>query len=127
MAMPEAAVDEDGGFVFGEDDVGADVADAGFYHGGTENTECGTRGFGGRRTRTRTSTRTRRIVNGNADVEAEAVAHAVEEFADDEFGAGVLAANAAHVPGAALFAQAVAHGKRLTQRRKGTKARNRKA
>ena len=47
--------------------------------------------------------------NWNADVEAEAVAHPVEELADDNFGRRILAADAAHVPGAAFFGEAVAH------------------
>jgi hypothetical protein len=59
----------------------------------------------GRRTRTRTRT----ILDGDADVEAEAVTHAVEEPAHSAFGGGVLAPNAAHVPGAAFFGEAVAH------------------
>jgi len=57
MPMPEAAVDEDDGFVFRKDDVGADEANA----------------------------------------------------ANDHFRKGVLSADAAHVPGATLFRQAVAH------------------
>ena len=65
MAVPEAAVDEDGGFVFGEDDVGT----AGEVLG----------------------------------VEAKAVAHAVEEGADEEFGFGVFGFDAGHVPASALF------------------------
>ena len=40
---------------------------------------------------------------GNADVEAEAEAHFVEEGADAEFGGGVFAPNAGHIPGAAFF------------------------
>lgn len=61
VAVPEAAVDEDGGFVFGEDDVGA----AGEVFG----------------------------------VEAEAVADAVKDGADEEFGFGVFALDAGHIPG----------------------------
>ena len=68
MAVPEAAVDEDGGFVFGED--------AGEVFG----------------------------------VEAEAVAHFVEEGADEEFGPGVFAFDLAHVPGTALWGEAVHNG-----------------
>ena len=49
----------------------------------------------------------------NADVEAEAVAHAVEELADDNFGRRVLAADAAHVPGAAFFGETVTHRQRF--------------
>jgi hypothetical protein len=47
-------------------------------------------------------------------VKPEAVAHFVEEGADDFFGRGVFAADAAHVPGAAGFGEATAHGRRLT-------------
>jgi hypothetical protein len=76
MSMPEAAVDEDDGFVFGEDDVG--------FSG---------EGF---------------------DVEAEAVAEFVEEGADAEFGRGVFAFDAGHVPGAAGFGEVVGgHGVRI--------------
>ena len=53
--------------------------------------------------------------NPDADVEAEAVAHAVQEGADGFFRGSVFAADAAHVPGAAGFGKAVfVHGKRLT-------------
>jgi hypothetical protein len=60
VAMPEAAVDEDGGFVFGEDNVGVPG-----------------KVFG---------------------VEAKAVAHFVEDGADDDLGPGVFAFDPAHVP-----------------------------
>ena len=42
-------------------------------------------------------------------MDSEAVAEAVEEGADDFFGRGVFAADAAHVPGAAFFGEAVEH------------------
>lgn len=40
-------------------------------------------------------------------VEAEAVAEAVEQGADDEFGFGMFAADPAHVPTSAGFGEAV--------------------
>jgi len=48
-------------------------------------------------------------------VDAEAEAESVEEGADADFGGGVFAANAAHVPGTALFCEAVAHWVSLPQ------------
>lgn len=60
VAMPEAAVNEDDGFVFGQDNVGT------------------AREFG--------------------VVEAEAVAEAVEEGADEEFGLRILVKNSSHIP-----------------------------
>lgn len=42
-----------------------------------------------------------------AVVQPEAVAHAVEQGADDEFGLGILAGNAAHVPTSPCFRQPV--------------------
>lgn len=36
--------------------------------------------------------------NGDADVEAEPIPHPMQQLPDGEFGAGVLAADAAHVP-----------------------------
>jgi hypothetical protein len=81
VSVPEAAVDEDGGPVFGEDDVGADDASA----QGVVDV------FG----------------DGDFDVQSETVAEAVEQGADDEFGVGVFAADAAHVPTAAGFGEAV--------------------
>lgn len=43
----------------------------------------------------------------NPHMQPKAIAHAVEEAADGHFRGGVLAADAAHVPTAALFGQAV--------------------
>jgi len=82
MAVPEAAVNEDGGFVFGQEDVGADEAGEASYGGESKS-----------RSRSKRSGR-----NRNSDVEAEAEAHSMQQGADAHFGAGVLAANAAHVP-----------------------------
>lgn len=62
-------MNEDDGFVFRQDDVGA----AGEF----------------------------------AVVQPEAVAHAVEEGADDNFGFGVFAGNAAHVPASPGFGEMV--------------------
>ena len=45
--------------------------------------------------------------DGNFGVEAEAVAEAVEQGADDEFGFGVFAVDPAHVPTSAGFGAAV--------------------
>jgi len=45
----------------------------------------------------------------NADVEAEAVAHSMQQPADGHFRGRVPSPNPAHVPGAAFFRQAVAH------------------
>lgn len=73
--MPEAAVDEDDGFVFGQNNVGF----------------------------------AREIFN----VQAKAVAHPMEQAPDDEFGGRVFTTNAAHVPGAACFGQAIPSGFRL--------------
>jgi hypothetical protein len=83
MPVPEAAVDEDGGFVFGEKNVHGN----GF---GLSSVEC-------------------RVSNDdrNADVEAETVAESVKETADDLFGRGVFAADAAHVPGTAFGCETV--------------------
>ena len=69
VAVPEAAVDEDGGFVFGEDNVGA----TGEVFG----------------------------------VEAEAVAEAVQKGADENLGFSVFAFDAGHIPGSALWREAV--------------------
>jgi hypothetical protein len=66
LPTPQAAVDEDGGFVFGEDDVGEVF-----------------------------------------DVEAEAVAHAVEDGADEEFRFGVFGFDPGHVPRPPFFCKAV--------------------
>jgi hypothetical protein len=75
MPMPEAAVNEDGGFVFGQDDVGADVE---------QGTSVGCRVWRGLKERSveRGAWSELRGDFGwdrNPDVEAEAVAHAVEE------------------------------------------------
>src|SRR5213593_4195665 len=69
MPVPEAAVDENDGFVFGQDDIGT----AGKIPG----------------------------------VKAETETEPVEQGANAHFGGGVLAANAAHVPGTALFCEPV--------------------
>lgn len=60
VAVPEAAVNEDDGFVFGQDDVGT----AGQF----------------------------------AVVQPEAVAHSMQQGADDDFGLGVARADSAHIP-----------------------------
>lgn len=67
--MPEAAVDEDDGFVFGEDDVG----------------------FAGK----------------VFDMEAEAVAHLVEEGTNEHLGLGAFAFDPGHVPTTAGFGETV--------------------
>ena len=79
MAVPEAAVDKDNGFVFGEDHVG----------------------FSGER----------------FYMEPKPKSHSVEDRADAPFRIGVLAANAGHVPTAALFCQTI-----FVQEAKGTRA-----
>ena len=84
VAVPEAAVDEDSGFEFWQEDVHGDGLRTG-------SAECG-------------------MGNRDADVEAEAVAEAMEEAADDFFGSGVFAADAAHVPASAFRCEAVVQG-----------------
>jgi hypothetical protein len=71
--MPETAVDEDGGFVFGENYIGTD-----------EHGFCLILQRAGR--------------NFDSDVEAEAVAHFVQEAAHDFFRGRVLALYPAHIP-----------------------------
>jgi hypothetical protein len=88
MSVPEAAVDEDGGFVFGEENIDGDGPRTSTPHPGPLP------GRGGEGDR-------------NADVEAEAVAEAMQEGADSFFGRGVFAADAAHVPGTAFFCEQV--------------------
>jgi len=72
VAMPEAAVNEDDGFVFGQNDVGT----AGQF----------------------------------AVVQSEAVAHAMQEGADDEFGFGVAGTDPAHIPTSPGFRKAIFAG-----------------
>lgn len=81
VAVPEAAVNEDGGLVFWQDDVGADDTSAQGIGDG----------FG----------------DGNFGVQPEAIAEAMEQGADDKLGVGMFAAYAAHVPTAAGFGEAV--------------------
>jgi hypothetical protein len=89
MAMPEAAVDEDSGFVFGQENVNRN----GTWEWTPHPDPLPFEGRGDR--------------HGNFDVEAEAEAHSVKERADDEFRVGVFAPDAGHVPGAAFFGEAV--------------------
>src|SRR3954467_3715385 len=121
--MPEAAVNENHGFVFRKNDIGAEERTRNGRRGSPRMTRINANlpgtGFRGRGRRTR---RFRHLTldplpgrggegNWNADMEAEAVAHAVEELANDNFGRRILAADAAHVPGPAFFCETVTHNR----------------
>ena len=101
VPMPGAAVDEIGGFVFGQENVhGNGSRRARFPFGWGTGTLTpalspdGGEGVGW-------------VGEGNAHVQAEAIAESVQQGADDSFRGGVLAADAAHVPRAALAGEAV--------------------
>ena len=108
--MPEAAVNEDGGFVFGEEDVGGNGART--TNGRSPHLTTALSTSTARTPHPRPSPQSGEGVDRwrrdrNADVETEAEAHSIQERADAHFGVGVLAANAAHVPGTAFWCEGV--------------------
>jgi hypothetical protein len=73
MPMPETAVNEDGGFVFGKKDVGRDE---------TRSAECGTRNQVGKRSSRFLALHSAFRVprwNGNPDVETKTIAEPVQQ------------------------------------------------
>lgn len=90
-------MNEEGSFVFGQNDVGANVSK------GEVRRAKGDLIFA----RAHFGLLISHLAHGNPDVQTKAIAHPVEQGAHNEFGLGVLAADARHVPRAMFGAEAI--------------------
>jgi hypothetical protein len=104
VPMPETAVNEDGGFVFGQNDVGTNKEGFGFWGWGFGNSTphlypLPVRGGEeiGR--------------NWDSDVQTESKSHFVQVLAHGHFRFRILAANPRHVPRTLFFGEPIlVHG-----------------
>jgi hypothetical protein len=92
--MSETAVNEDGGFVFGQKNVDGDGVGSSTPHLDPLPGRSSGRGRQGVPLRSP-------HFNGNPDVQPEAVAHPMKQRANGSFRGRILATNPAHVPGSA--------------------------
>jgi hypothetical protein len=99
MPMPEAAVDEDGGFVFRKKNVSRDSAEDSTPH----PVPSLVRGGEGSPLGASCPFVSKRLGYGNSDMQAKTVAHSMQQCANGFLRRRVFAANAAHVPRAAFF------------------------
>ena len=88
VSMPETAVNEDGGFVFGQNDVGANRSTPHLYPLPVRRGE--EIGW-----------------NRNSNMQTKSESHSMQKRANNFFGRGILAADARHVPRASFLCEFV--------------------